>query len=104
MKRGQQQFVTGLTTFDDRTARISKSKKRNIRLEIYYINKFGYKKHVENKLRKSGLKTKSPEFNSRVTAEIYETRDRLYGWLHFINAIEPNFSSKYYLKLKKSKQ
>lgn len=104
MKRGQQQFVTGLTTFDDISPRISKSKKRKIRLEIYYITKFGYKNHIENKLRKSGLKTKSPEFNSKVKAEIYETRDRLYGWLHFINAIEPNFSSKYYLKLKKSKQ
>lgn len=104
MKRGQQQFVTGLTTFDGTTARISKSRKKNIRLEIYYLNKFGYKIHVKNKLRKLGFNVKDPDFKYKVLNEINETRDKLYGWLHFIKSIEPDFSSKYYLKLKNAKQ
>ncbi len=104
MKRGHQQFVTGLTTFDSTTARISKKRKRNIRLEIYYLNKFGYKKHIKNKLIKSGEKVKDPDFKYKVLNEIDATRDKLYGWLHFIKAIEPEFSSKYYSRLKKAKQ
>ncbi|GAA6767785.1 hypothetical protein AAFH68_37350 [Flavobacterium sp. CGRL1] len=104
MKRGQHQFVTGLTTFDHKTARISKNRKRNIRLEIYYINKLGYKTHIINKLRRSGINIKEPDFKYRVLVEIDKTRDKLYGWLHFINSIEPDFSAKYYLKLKKAKQ
>lgn len=104
MKRGYQQYVTGLTTFDSTTARISKKRKRNIRLEIYYLNKFGYKKHITMKLIKSGEKVKDPEFKDKVLNEIDKTRDKLYGWLHYIQAIEPNFSLKYYPKLKKAKQ
>jgi hypothetical protein len=93
-----------LTTFDSTTSRISKKRKRNIRLEIYYLNKFGYKKHVKNKLIKSGEKVKDPDFKYKVLNEIDKTRDKLYGWLHYIHAIEPNFSSKYYTKLKRAKQ
>lgn len=104
MTRGHQQYVTGLTTFDSTTARISKKRKRNIRLEIYYLNKLGYKKHIKNKLIKSGVKHKDPDFKYKVLDEIDKTRNKLYGWLHFIQAIEPDFSSKYYSKLKKAKQ
>ncbi len=104
MKRGHQQYVTGLTTFDSNTARISKKRKRNIRLEIYYLNKFGYKRHVRNKLIKSGVNVKDPDFKFKLLNEIDETRDKLYGWIHFIQSIEPDFSLKYYSKLRKAKQ
>tara|TARA_R110002167_G_scaffold170492_1_gene368373 strand:- start:358 stop:1386 length:1029 start_codon:yes stop_codon:yes gene_type:complete len=103
MKRGHQQYVTGLTTFDSKNARISKKIKRNIRLEIYYLNKFGYKKHVRNKLIKSGENIKDPNFKFKLYNEIEKTRDKLFGWIHFIQSIEPDFSSRYYSKLKKAK-
>ena len=103
MSRGNRQYVTGLTTFDANYPRISKKKKRNIRLEIYYIRKFGYKKHIRNKLIKEGINPKTPNFKDLMNVEIDLTRDKLYGWLHFIYAIEPSFTAKYYALLKKGK-
>lgn len=104
MSHGKKQYVTGLTTFDTVIPRISKRRKRNIRLEIYYLNKFGYKRHIRKKLIKLGIDPKDPDFKSLVSAEIDITMDKLYGWLHFINSIEPDFSKKYYPKLKIAKQ
>lgn len=103
MKRGSQQYVTGLTTFDNLTPRISKKKKRNIRLEIHYIKKFGYKKHCKKKLIKSGLDKHSPDFKELVEIEAMTTRDKLFGWLHYINSIEPDFAAKYYREIKGAK-
>ncbi|RZJ49651.1 MAG: RNA-directed DNA polymerase [Flavobacterium sp.] len=104
MSRGKKQYVTGLTVFDVKYPRISKRRKKNIRLEIYYLSKFGYKRHIRKKLIKSGMNPKDPDFKSHVSVEADITRDKLYGWLHFINAIEPDFAKKYYPKLKKAKQ
>jgi RNA-directed DNA polymerase len=50
MKRGQKQYVTGLTTFDSNIPRISKQRKKNIRLEINFITKFGYTAHAKHRL------------------------------------------------------
>lgn len=103
MSRGKKQYVTGLTIFDSKFPRIPKQRKKNIRLEIYYLSKFGYKKHIRRKLIKMGMNPKDPNFKSNVDVETNTTRNYLYGWLHFINAIEPEFAKKYYLKLKKVK-
>jgi RNA-directed DNA polymerase len=104
MYRGQQQFVTGLTTFDSEIPRISKKRKKNIRLEIYFLNKYGYQNHIKNKLRKAGEDFKHPDFKYKVLNEIENTRNRLYGWLHFIKSIEPAFSAKYYPRLQKARK
>jgi RNA-directed DNA polymerase len=104
MSKGKKQYVTGLTVFDAKYPRISKRIKRNIRLEIHYLLKFGYKRHIRNKLIKSGLNPQSPDFKLNMELETEVTRDKLYGWLHFIFAIEPEFSKKYYPKLQKAKQ
>ena len=77
--------------------------RHTIRLEIYYIRKFGYKKHIRNKLIKEGINPKTPNFKDLMNVEIDLTRDKLYGWLHFIYAIEPSFTAKYYALLKKGK-
>lgn len=103
MIRGRNQYVTGLTVFDSNYPRVSKKIKRNIRLEIYFLQKFGYKKHIQRKLRNRGIKPDSLEYKLLVGKEISKTRDRLYGWLHYINSIEPKFSEKYYQKLNKVK-
>ena len=35
-------------------------------------------------------------------AEVQKTRDRIYGWLHFINSIEPIFAQKSLRNLKEN--
>lgn len=90
MKRGQRQYVTGLTVFDHKTPRITRRIKRNIRLEVYYINKFGFTKHALRRLRNRsaelGFEIDEEQY---VKEEIKETRRRLWGWLSFIYSIEP---------------
>lgn len=103
MKRGQPQYVTGLTVFDEDSARIAKKIKRNLRLEIYHIEKFGYRRHVRVKLKKAGFDSKLPSFHVDVDFEITNTINRIYGWLYFIHSIEPDFTNKYYKILDKTK-
>ncbi|AZA73775.1 reverse transcriptase family protein [Chryseobacterium indoltheticum] len=99
MKRGQKQFVTGLTIFDSHSPRISKNRKKNIRLEINCITKFGYTAHAKHRLIARGEDPKDLGFLSKLGDEVTNTRNRLYGWLHFIQSIEPQFAKKYYKKL-----
>jgi hypothetical protein len=94
MKRGQKQFVTGLSVFDNDSPRIPKRVKRQLRLEAYYIKKFGYEEHIIRKLKIKKYQLKKREIKSLIISEIDINRDRIYGWLHFINSIEPKFSRK----------
>lgn len=99
MKRGQKQYVTGLTVFDSKHPRISKRVKRNIRLEIYYLKKFGYEKHairrIENQIGKFDIDT----YQFEVQEEMSNIKLRLYGWIHFINSIEPKIGRRFYKSL-----
>lgn len=99
MKRGNYQFVTGLTVFDKRMPRIPKKIKRNIRLEIYFISKFGYEKHAIRRLELLGIPLDSVDNKFFIEEEIFDTNKRLFGWLHYIKSIEPKFTSKYYMQL-----
>lgn len=99
MKRGQSQFVTGLTVFDDKTPRIPKRIKRNLRLEIYFIRKFGYIKHAKRRLKNKGCTLSGQELRWEIEQEIIETQHRLFGWIHYIHSIEPEISKKMYGKL-----
>ena len=81
-KRGQAQYVTGLSVFDSRYPRIPKRMKRNLRLELYYSNKYGIESHFD----KIGV----PDY-----AGSYSYR-RLRGTIDYINSIEPSVSQKSY--------
>lgn len=99
MKRGNFQFVTGLTVFDKHIPRIPKKIKRNIRLEIHKILKFGYEKHATRRLQNNGISIDEIDFMYYIEEEIVNTNRRLFGWLHYIKSIEPKFAKKYYEQL-----
>jgi len=95
MKRGQKQYVTGLTVFDSNYPRITKKIKRNLRLEIFYIKKYGYEEHVMKRLGYKRYQMKDPIIMSKVYHEKELTKLRLWGWIHFVQSIEPQLGDKY---------
>lgn len=100
MVRGRKQYVTGLTVFDSVSPRISKRVKRNLRLEIHFITKFGYRGHV---LKRMGLRhhqLRDPIILEKVIKEVERTRLRIWGWIHFIKSIEPSIGERFELQLK----
>lgn len=104
MKRGQNQYVTGLTVFDRQYPRIAKRIKKKLRLEVYYINKFGLRSHTLRKLNISW----QAFFDDKITRKRVESmessiHDYIYGWLVFINGIEPEFSEKCFELLRTKK-
>lgn len=99
MRRGQNQYVTGLSVFDSKTPRIPKRIKRNLRLEIYYIDKYGYESHILKKLKYSKKEyNKDIEIKREVLDEIENVKHEIMGWIHFINSIEPTLGKKLYRK------
>jgi len=94
LKRGFYQSVTGLTIFDTIQPRIPKRIKRNLRLEVHYINRFGMKNHAIRRLAKKGKANMNPNFEEDLRKEIITSRLRIIGWINFSNGIEKQFSSK----------
>ncbi|SIS57329.1 Reverse transcriptase (RNA-dependent DNA polymerase) [Chryseobacterium ureilyticum] len=94
MKRGRNQYVTGLTIFDGTLPRVPKRIKRKLRLQIFYINKYGYRNHI---LKKLGRKPHEYFKNSRVKESVDSYEDYLHnnivGWLMYIKSIEPQFAA-----------
>lgn len=84
-KRGQAQFVTGLSVFDGQYPRVPKHIKRKIRLQLHYIQKFGLMDHFE----RTGVEDFAYEF--------YYNKVR--GMVDYINAIEPDLAEKLYEQL-----
>lgn len=84
-KQGQGQFVTGLSVFDPKYPRIPKRIKRQLRLELYYINKYGMIEHLE----RLGI----PDF-----AHTYRY-NRIRGHIDYVNATEPILAKKFYSML-----
>jgi len=82
IKRGQAQYVTGLSVFDSVSPRVPKRMKRRLRMHLYYIKKFGLSEHF----KRLGI----PDF-----AEHY-FYNRLKGTLDYIHAIEPRLALKMY--------
>jgi hypothetical protein len=95
-KRGQNQFVTGLSIFDNLYPRIPKKIKRKIRQELYYIKKFGYESHICKKL----------DFDEDncdedfVSEEKRKLKNRIKGWIDYIHSIEPKVAKSFYNDLK----
>lgn len=100
MKGGGIQYVTGLTVFDSAAPRIAKKIKKNMRLEVYFINKFGFRGHV---IRQLGYSYKDYNNNSNVYAkvetEILRYRKKTLGWINFINSVEKEAAKKLFDKL-----
>tara|TARA_R110002073_G_scaffold72537_1_gene177053 strand:- start:12540 stop:13529 length:990 start_codon:yes stop_codon:yes gene_type:complete len=96
MKRGQKQYVTGLTVFDSKNPRIAKHKKKKIRQQMHYISRYGYKGHIMHEFGFSNEEyLDNDEIKEKVDYKIYELKSKIKGWLLFINSIEPDFSEKY---------
>ena len=79
-KRGESQFVTGLSVFDSRFPRVPKRMKKRLRLNLHYIQKYGLEGHLEH----LGV----PDF---AFGYYYK---HLKGTLDYINAIEPDLHKK----------
>ncbi len=97
-KRGANQYVTGLTIFDDQQPRISKLYKRRLRLELYYLSKYGTDSLA---IRSPHLREEpaTDSFEHRVWSaqkeELIETRLRhLRGRINYVNSIEPQLAEK----------
>ncbi|HWZ21512.1 MAG TPA: reverse transcriptase family protein [Cytophagaceae bacterium] len=95
MYRGGKQFVTGLSVFDKNCPRVPNRIKKNLRLEIYHIKKWGVKSHI---LKKMGYSfsdySSSHEIAYIVNDEIEKTYARINGWIQFIKSIELNLGMK----------
>ncbi|TAN41876.1 MAG: RNA-directed DNA polymerase [Nitrospirae bacterium] len=93
-KRGDKQYVTGLTVFDDKYPRIPKRIKKKLRLTLYYADKYGLLNHFE----KIGIDW------SFVDWEI----NKIDGWIAFMFSVEPalakNFKAKWNIILDEHKK
>jgi hypothetical protein len=82
MGRGMLQIVTGLSVFDNNYPRIPKKIKRRLRLQMYYIEKFGSVSHFNRNC--SGV-------NKKHICDL----DGIAGWIYYINSVEPALYQKY---------
>lgn len=92
-KRGQNQYVTGLSVSDSSYPRIPKPIKRRLRQELYYIKKFGFHSHIckTNDLDEETDSLLSHEFCG-------ETSYRIKGWIDYIHSVEPAVALELYEK------
>ena len=89
-KRGQSQFVTGLSIFDSKYPRVPKQFKKRLRLELYFLEKFGIHGHIERIFKRKGMPTVDIENNPQFEEEV----NRIAGWVSFISSIEKDFGNK----------
>ena len=90
-KRGQNQYVTGLSITDDKYPRIPKHIKKKLRQEIYHIKKFGFHSHICH------LNNWDEKTDKSITEEIRgEVLNRMKGWIDYIKHIEPKVAEKFY--------
>jgi retron-type reverse transcriptase len=93
-RRGGSQYVTGLTVCDKRP-RLSKRLKKNIRLELYYIKKYGFINHFVHKPQKFE--------NLNLTLRMIHGYG-VHGYIAFIHSIEPELAQKMWKQLNKNGQ
>lgn len=83
-KRGQGQYVTGLTVFDKEYPRLPKKIKKNLRLVLYFANKYGF----ENHLKQNNI---DPEDSDVILEQI----NKIEGWIKFMFCVEPKLAHKF---------
>lgn len=93
-KRGQSQYVTGLTVADKTIPRVPRKIKKSLRAAIHYSKTYGLLSHVEH-IHGANLQNSymSDTFCKQEAA-------RIMGWIHYINGIEPVFAHKCIAELK----
>lgn len=91
-RRGGSQYVTGLTVCDKRP-RLSRRLKKNIRLELYYIKKYGFMNHFVHKPQEFGY------FN--LTLRLINGYG-VHGYIAFIHSVEPELAQKMWKQLNKN--
>lgn len=95
VKRGENQYVTGLTVFDNQYPRIAKRIKRRLRLEVHYINRDGLRSHTLKRMKLNWKDFFGDEtIRKKVEAHENYIHNNIYGWLVFIYGIEPKFAEK----------
>jgi len=87
-RKGGPQYVTGLTVVDSKP-RLSKKFKKSIRLELYYIKKYG----ITNHLMYHPKNLNDEVFFSRFSTVLFNGYG-LRGFIAFINSIEPRLAKK----------
>jgi len=96
MPRGGKQYVTGLTVFDHIRPRVTKKIKRNMRLELHYLLKYGLRGHTLRKLNYSIAQYEADiNIKLQVEAEIKTIHNRITGWLRFMNSVERPTAQKF---------
>lgn len=78
-KKGGVQYVTGLTVCDDKFPRLPRYLKKNMRLEMYYMNKYGLIEHYKRRHNKNTY------FN-------FLLGNTTFGFIKYIYGIEPDFA------------
>lgn len=95
-RKGGPQYVTGLSVVDERP-RLSKKFKRRLRLELYYIKKYGFSDHFRRVLKR-GAERRS--FPSRFSIIVYHGYG-VEGFASFVHSVEPKLGSKIFKTLLK---
>ncbi|MBI1974656.1 MAG: RNA-directed DNA polymerase [Candidatus Zambryskibacteria bacterium] len=95
-RRGGPQYVTGLSVVDKRP-RLSKKFKRRLRLELYYIKKYGFMDHWAKAIKRAIDKNTYPSRFSQVAYGGWG----LEGFAAFIHSVEPKLGSKIFKTLLK---
>ena len=97
MFRGEKQYVTGLTVFDPEYPRVPKRFKRRIRLQLYYLVKFGADSYVFRELGLTEEDVRNDyEKMQLVSGRKVQLKYQVKGWVDYVNSIEPLLAEKYY--------
>ncbi len=92
-KKGQNQYVTGLSISDNLHPRIPKHIKHKIRQHLHYIELYGYHSHICH------IYGYDQSVNESITSEMArKLRNYIKGWIDYINPIEPTLAQKFYEK------
>lgn len=96
-KKGQKQYVTGLTVFDEKYPRIPKRIKKWLRLNFFYINKYGFESHACKILNIDERYLENDEMKQQELYDYcYELNKKLKGWVDYVNSVEPKLAKKLY--------
>lgn len=89
-KRGSNQYVTGLTVFDN-VPRIPRKFKKRLRSHLYYIDRFGFEGHV---IRTRGIYPEDfdseEEYEHALAGVLHGTAKYIIGHVSYINSVEPD--------------
>lgn len=95
-RKGGPQYVTGLTVVDKRP-RLAKRFKKQLRLEAYYIKKFGFENHFINRSRKEIIYGRHPSLGP-ITQKMLQGYRNLRAFICYVHSVEPKLA-KYLMPL-----